>query len=300
METVAIVGVGLIGGSFALGLRAAGFGGRILGVSSARTLQTAQQLGVIDAGLPLEEAVPAADLVYLANPIYRILEALPRVAALAKPGALVTDAGSTKAAIVAQAVQVFHASAVFLGGHPMAGKAERGAEAADPTLFRDAKYVLTPHGGILPDTPVVQEFCAWLDKLGATTVILSPEDHDRIVAFTSHLPQMASTALASLVLETVGPEDCQIAGGGLRDMTRLARSAYDLWRDICLTNTANLDRALSLYIQKLEHLRQNLRDRQLETEFEQGAALANGLHTSRPRSTIHDPRSSHAPALEPR
>jgi prephenate dehydrogenase len=291
METVAIVGVGLIGGSFALGLRAAGFQGRILGVSSARTLQAAQKLGVIDQGLSLEDAVPAADLVYLANPIYRILEALPRVAALAKPGALVTDAGSTKEAIVAQAAQVFHSSAVFLGGHPMAGKAERGAEAADPALFQGAKYVLTPHGGVLPDTPLVQEFCAWLDKLGAITVILSPEDHDRIVAFTSHLPQLASTALASLVLETVGPQDRQIAGGGLRDMTRLARSAYDLWRDICLTNATNIDRALSLYIQKLEHLRQNLRERQLETEFEQGAVLANDLHTSRPR---------HAPALEPR
>lgn len=292
METVAIVGVGLIGGSFALGLRAAGFRGRILGVSSDRTLQTAQKLGVIDQGMSLEEAVPAADLVYLANPIYRILEALPQVAALAKPGALVTDAGSTKAAIVAQAAQVFHSDAVFLGGHPMAGKAERGAEAADPALFQGAKYVLTPHGGVLPDTPLVQEFCAWIDKLGATIVILSPEDHDSIVAFTSHLPQMASTALASLVLETIRPEERQIAGGGLRDMTRLARSAYDLWRDICLTNTINIDRALSLYIQKLEHLRQNLREPQLETQFEQGATLANDLHPSRPRS--------HAPALEPR
>ncbi len=182
----------------------------------------------------------------------------------------------------------------------MAGKAERGAEAANPALFQGAKYVLTPPHGVLPDTPLVQEFRAWIDQLGATTVILSPEDHDRIVAFTSHLPQLASTALASLVSEAVGPEDCQIAGGGLRDMTRLARSAYDLWRDICLTNTANIDRALSLYIQKLEHLRQNLRDRQLETEFEQAAALANDLDASRPRSTIHDPRSPHAPALEPR
>jgi prephenate dehydrogenase len=285
METVAIVGVGLIGGSFALGLRAAGFGGRILGVSSARTIQTAQELGVIDQGLPLEEAVPAADLVYLANPISRILEVLPGVAALAKPGALVTDAGSTKAAIVAQAAQVFHSSAVFLGGHPMAGKAERGAEAADPALFQGAKYVLTPDSGVLPDTPVVREFCAWIDKLGATTIILSPEDHDRIVAFTSHLPQMASTALASLVIETVEPEYRQIAGGGLRDMTRLARSAYDLWRDICLTNTTNIDSALTAYIQKLEHLRQNLRERELEREFEQGAGLL---------------RSSDAPALEPR
>jgi prephenate dehydrogenase len=100
------------------------------------------------------------------------------------------------------------------------------------------------------------------------------------VSLTSHLPQLASTALAALVLEqTAGPEERQIAGGGLRDMTRLARSAYDLWRDICLTNTANIDRALSLYIQKLEHLRNNLRERELRGEFEQGAALGEELRT---------------------
>ena len=274
METVAIVGVGLIGGSFALGLREAGFRGRILGVSSARTLEKALRLKVIDQGLALEEALPMADLVYLANEIERIRKVLPQVAALAKPGALVTDAGSTKAAIVSDAAKVFLGSATFLGGHPMAGKAERGVEAAEPGLFRGATYVLTPPGGSVPDTAAVQNFCGWVEKLGANIRVLSPENHDRIVAITSHLPQLASTALASVVLEhTDGPEERQISGGGLRDMTRLAGSASDLWRDICLTNTANIDRALSVYIRKLEYLRQNLREPELEREFQQGAAL---------------------------
>ena len=275
MQTVAIVGVGLIGGSFALGLRAAGFRGRIVGVSSPQTLEKAQRLGVIDEGLSLEQAVPAADLVYLAHEIFRILDALPKVAALARPGALVTDAGSTKAAIVSQAAKAFAGGALFLGGHPMAGKAERGVEAAEPGLFHDATYVLTPDGGSLPDHPAVVNFRDWVEKLGARIVVMSAAEHDRIVACTSHLPQLASTALASVLLEqTAGANDRQVAGGGLRDMTRLARSAYGLWRDICFTNTANIDRALSLYIQKLEHLRHNLRERELEREFERGATLA--------------------------
>ena len=280
MNTVAIVGVGLIGGSFALALRAAGFRGRILGVSSPRTLDAAAGLGVIDEGLPLEAAVPAADLIYLANPIARILEVLPAVALLARPGSLTTDAGSTKSAIVARASVLFTGDALFLGGHPLAGKAERGVEAAEATLFGGAPYVLTPASGDLPGHPAAAEFHAWLQRLGARVLILTPDEHDRAVAFTSHLPQLASTALASVILENTFPGDRAISGGGLRDMTRLAESAYELWRDICLTNTDNLDRALQLYIQKLEHLRQNLRERELEREFNRAAELPGGL--SRP------------------
>ncbi len=290
METVAVVGLGLIGGSFALGLREAGFRGRILGVSAAPRAAAALQRGLVDEVLPLEEAVGAAGLVYLSNRISRILEALPQVAAAARPGTLVTDAGSTKAAIVARAREVFGpGGAIFLGGHPMAGKAERGVEAAEAGLFRGATYILTPEDGVLPEAPAVREFCAWLGRLGARLLVLDPEAHDAAVAFTSHLPQLASTALAAVVGEHTTPRDRRTAGGGLRDMTRLARSAYDLWRDICLTNTGNLDRALSVYIQKLEHLRQNLRERELQREFARAKELADEV---RPPAD--------ASALEPR
>jgi prephenate dehydrogenase len=285
--TVAIAGVGLIGGSFALGLREAGFQGKILGASSARTVEAALALRVIDEGCSLEDAVAAADLVYLAHPISRILDALPRVAEAARPGTLVTDAGSTKTAIVARASQVFRRGAMFLGGHPMAGKAERGVEAADAGLFQGAMYVLTPESGVLPGGAAVGEFCAWVERLGSKLVVLTPEAHDRIVAHTSHLPQLASTALAALLAEqTAGPDERRISGGGLRDMTRLALSAYDLWRDICLTNAANIDRALSLYIQKLEHLRQNLRERELQHEFEQAAKLAAEVRRTDDATTV--------------
>ena len=272
METVTIVGVGLIGGSFALGLRQSGFKGRIIGVSSPRTLAVALERGVVDEGLPLEQAAPQSDLIYLAQPILRILDLLPALARLAPPSALVTDAGSTKAAIVARAREVFTTGAVFLGGHPMAGKAERGVEVAEAGLFRGATYVLTPPEADLPSTDSVRRFCRWLEALGARLLVMRPEDHDQIVAFTSHLPQMASTALASVLLEEMRSEESwRVAGGGLRDTTRLARSAYEVWRDICLTNTGNIDRALAAFIRKLEQLRENLRLDALQQEFERGA-----------------------------
>ena len=279
MNTVAIVGVGLIGGSFALALRKSGFAGRILGVSSAQTIEKALRRGVIDEGLLLEQAVPQADLIYLAQPIGRILDVLPRIAELAKPLCLVTDAGSTKEVIVSRAGNLFRDNrAVFLGGHPMAGKAERGVEAAEADLFQGATYVLTPANGELPTGNAVDEFYIWLEKLGARLVVMDPQEHDRLVAFTSHLPQLASTALASLLLQEMNsPDSWKVAGAGLRDMTRLARSAYDLWRDICMTNTCNIEQALSWYIQKLEHLRENLRDRPLEEEFKRGDLFANEL-----------------------
>jgi prephenate dehydrogenase len=279
MKTVTIVGVGLIGGSFVLGLRKQGFQGRLIGVSSPATLAKALERGAIDEALPLEQAVPQSDLIYLAQPIGRILDILPVVARLAAPSALVTDGGSTKSAIVARAREVFgEGGATFLGGHPMAGKAERGVEAADPELFRGAIYVLTPPDGTLPQTGPVPQFVQWIERLGAQTVVLGPEMHDEIVSLTSHLPQLISTALASLLAEELPSEDFwKVSGGGLRDGVRLARSPYDLWRDICLTNTENISSALSVFIQKLEFLRDNLRDRALEKEFERAAHLVAEL-----------------------
>ena len=276
MSTVTIVGVGLIGGSFALGLREHALTARIIGVSSPRTIETALARGVIDEGLPLEQAVPVSDVIYLAQPISRILEQLPRVAKLARPSALVTDAGSTKAEIVAQAAAVFPpGGALFLGGHPMAGKAERGVDVAEAGLFEGSTYVLTPPGGVLPADARIERFSGWITKLGARLMVMDPQVHDRTVAITSHLPQMASTALASVVLDQLASEGSwRVAGGGLRDMTRLARSAYDLWREICFTNTENIDRALAVYIQRLEHLRENLRQPGLKEEFQRAAEFS--------------------------
>ncbi|HWB87057.1 MAG TPA: prephenate dehydrogenase/arogenate dehydrogenase family protein [Bryobacteraceae bacterium] len=277
MNSVAIVGTGLIGASFGLALRKAGFTGPILGVSSERAIREALDAGAIDRGAPLEEAVPQAGLVFLSQPIGRILDTIRHLDALLAPDALVTDAGSTKCEIVDLARQQIQ-RCQFLGGHPMAGKERRGAAGAEADLFQDRTWVLTPDDSSELATPAARDFLNWLSRIGARVVTLDCDEHDRVVSLTSHLPQLASTALAAIVAERMSaPAHLETAGPGLTDMTRLALSSYDLWRDILATNPEHIDHALGIYIQKLEHLRENLRTRQLQEEFERAAALAARL-----------------------
>lgn len=277
MNSVAIVGTGLIGASFGLALRQAGFIGPILGVSSERALADAVAVGAIDRGVTLAEAAGQAELVFLSQSIGRILDTLRHLDPLLRPGALVTDAGSTKNEIVDHARQ-FIRRGQFLGGHPMAGKELRGAAAAEAGLFQGCTWVLTPDEPSELETPAARAFVDWLDRIGARLVALDCDEHDRVVAFTSHLAQLASTALASSVGENLSEErHLRVAGPGLRGMTRLALSSYDLWRDILATNTEHIDRALSRYVQKMEYIRDNLRTRQLQNEFAHGADLAARL-----------------------
>jgi len=280
IEIVSIVGVGLIGGSFGLALRAAGFTGRILGVSSPRTIEAALARSAIDKGLPLAKAVPQSDLIYLSQPIARILELLPQVSELAPSGALVTDAGSTKQQIVEVARESFTGGALFLGGHPMAGKEQRGVERAEADLFHDATYVLTPHDDRLPSAPIIEEFVSWVREIGARPVVFPASEHDRIVGWTSHLPQLLATALASSIAENVSDADSlRVAGPGLRDMTRLAESPYDVWKDIFATNTADIVGALDAYIDKLASLRNELTGAKVAEEFEAAQQLRRKLHS---------------------
>ena len=279
METVAIVGVGLIGGSFGLALRKAAFAGTILGVSSEATIRAALERGAIDRGATLEVAARKADLIYLAQPIGRILDALHHLDAVVRPEALITDAGSTKHAIVTEARKLVR-RCQFLGGHPLAGKEKRGVAEADPDLFAGRTYVLTPGSPQELETPAARSFIYWLEQMGAKPAILGAAEHDRLVAFTSHLPQLASTALAATVDENLtAPDDLRIAGPGLVDATRLALSAYELWRDILATNAESIEQALTAYINELEQIRENLRSRRAQEEFVRGAEFAARLRS---------------------
>src|SRR3954469_23866340 len=156
----------------------------------------------------------------------------------------------------------------------MAGKETRGAAAADAELFRGKTWVLTPDEDAELQTPAARDFLGWLERIGAKTVVLDADEHDRVVARTSHVPQLASTALAAVLANTAHLE---VSGSGLADMTRLAGSSYDLWRDILATNSEHIDKALAVYIQELEHIRENLRTRQLQEEFERGARVSKKL-----------------------
>ncbi len=262
---VSIVGVGLIGGSFALALRQAGFTGRIIGVSSQPAIDAALARGVIDEALPLTRAAAVSDFIYLAQPIERILQTIDVIDEHARPGALITDAGSTKVAIVNRAASAIH-RAKFVGGHPMAGKESRGVEQADADLFRDRPYVLTSRDA---------ELESWIERIGARLVVMTAEEHDRLVAVTSHLPQLISPALAAVI--GTQPDAAKVAGPAAVDLTRLALSPYDIWRDIFATNADSVDAALAAFIAKLEELRSTLRGPAMEQAFETAAKAAKAL-----------------------
>ena len=232
-------------------------------------------------GVGLETAAAESDLIYLARPIARILETLPLLEPWIRPDALVTDAGSTKAAIVAAARPLKRVR--FLGGHPMAGKERSGAAEADPDLFMGRTYVLTPLDPPELEAPPARELLYWIERIGAVPTILGPERHDLIVAFTSHLAQLASTALAVTVgTELESPADLAISGPGLADTTRLASSPFEIWKDILDTNRAPIERALVAYINNLNHLQQGLGTPEVARTFDAAARAAARL-PRRPR-----------------
>ena len=264
-SVVTVAGVGLIGGSFAMALRKAGFAGKIIGVSSPETVRVALERGVIDEALPLRDAAGQSDLIYLAQPIERILSTLDELDPHVWPGTLITDAGSTKAAIVERAARRIKRGR-FVGGHPMAGKQTRGVAEAEAELFRGRPYVLTS-----PDA----ELERWIKRMGARVVILDAQEHDRLVALTSHLPQLISTALAGAIAGEPGA--ALVAGPAAVDLTRLALSPYEIWRDIFSTNAGPIDAALGAFIQKLETLRGSLRESGIEQEFDRAAESARVL-----------------------
>jgi prephenate dehydrogenase len=194
----------------------------------------------------------------------------------------VTDAGSTKEAIVGCAAGLFGENPWFVGGHPMAGKEQRGVERADPDLFRGATYVLTPLGKQLPQTPVVAEFVEWIRGIGAHPFVLPASLHDEIVTWTSHLPQLVSSALAAAVAGQLSSQDHRrVAGPGLQDMTRLAESPYEIWRDILSTNRSNVDRALGLFIERLQEFRRRMAEDGLEKEFQEAQTAKQKLQSGR-------------------
>lgn len=265
---VAVLGTGLIGGSFALAFRALYPDVPVIGWDRPAVAQrAAAREAITQVAENLNAAVAGAELVYVALPVGTILERLPEIARAAAPSALVTDAGSTKTAICRAAAQVFPLGGGFLGGHPLAGRESSGIENASADLFRGAGYVLV--GDERPPAAGALRLAGLLGAMGARVVWLDAETHDWAAAIISHLPQLFSVALAGVVREETDETGLplSLAGTGLRDTLRLAGSPYDLWRDICLTNTDNIARALDRLAQAVDYLRTRLASRELEAEF---------------------------------
>ncbi len=221
-------------------------------------------------------------MIYLAQPIRQILTTMELLAGKLKPGALVTDAGSTKVEIAEQAARTLGAAA-FLGGHPMAGKELRGVGAAEAALFEGRTYFLCANSADALDHPVASQLTQYIRRFGARIVTLTAAEHDLLVSLTSHLAQLASTALASCLSKALDPNSAKNgAGPGLVDMTRLALSSYELWADILITNSKSIDRALGLYIAELQQIRQALQQGEIGSVFE--AAGNFGALVRKPRA----------------
>jgi prephenate dehydrogenase len=276
---VAIIGLGLLGGSLGLALKKSGFSGRISGYGRREHNRTlALSLGAADeVSTDVIEAVKDADLVILATPVAAILDTLPRLQPHLSPNALVTDVGSTKKRICALAAAHFTEGPMFLGGHPMAGKEQSGVEHADAKLFRGAPYALM---SLESDSDArVMAFAEIVRAIGARPVWTDPETHDWAVGIVSHLPQLVSVALARVVQDETDETGLplSLSGPGLQDMLRLAGSPYDIWRDILLTNTDNVSRALDRLAQAVDYLRTSLARKELQQEFQAANELYRQL-----------------------
>ena len=257
IDKLVIIGVGLIGGSFALALREAGAAGEIVGVGrSAANLEEALRLGVINRIAPdAAEAVRDADLVMLAVPVGQMAALMQQIAPCLGAHTVVTDAGSTKGDVVALARRHLPQHlAAFVPGHPIAGAEKSGVGAADAGLFRGRQTVLTP----LPETDAgATELVlnAW-QACGARVAEMTPENHDRIFAAVSHLPHLLAFALVEdMASRANGEELFSFAAGGFRDFTRIAGSSPEMWRDIFLANREPLLDELDVYRAQLDRLR---------------------------------------------
>ena len=276
---VAILGTGLIGGSFGLALRRAYPQARVVGWDRPEIAGRARAIGAVsETSSDMIGALRDADLVYVALPIGLTLEILPTIATSISPDALVTDAASTKTVICRVAEKAFRERGRFLGGHPVAGREVSGIENASADLFSGARYALIASEN--DSDARVKNFAELVQAIGAQPLFLDAETHDWAAGIISHLPQMVSVALARVVLDETDETGlpASLAGRGLRDATRLAGSPYDVWRDICLTNTDNIARALDRVSQAINHLRTHLTSKDLEAEFGAANELYKILH----------------------
>jgi prephenate dehydrogenase len=266
---VAVLGTGLIGGSFALAVRRVLPDAHVVGWDRTEVLHRARERGAIHEGFTdLAQALRGADLVYISLPILSILDRLPEIARLAEPSALVTESASTKAQVCRLAAEHFRADgAEFISSHPMAGKELGGIEVADGELFQGATFLLI--GEEEKASPRARQFVSLIAAIGARTIWMDAMTHDWAVAVISHLPQLVSLALAGVLDDEIDETGlpATITSRGMREQLRLAGSPYNVWRDIIYTNSTNIERTLDRLIQALDTLRTRLRSRELEDEF---------------------------------
>jgi prephenate dehydrogenase len=280
-RSIAIAGLGLIGGSIALAVRDRWPSTRVIGIDTPSVLAHALGSGAIDRADDGIGVVAEVDLLVLAAPVKQNLAllaelsaALPGDSAAARVtipgrGLIVTDVGGTKRSIV-EAARRLPDRVVFVGGHPLGGGERGGFAFARPDLFVGRPWIFTPDGDrSAAAVPRLAQFAA---GLGARATTLRPDEHDQLMAYVSHLPQLVASALMEVVGAHAGVDGLRLAGRGLLDTTRLASSPPDVWRDICATNTETIGEAIDRLIERLTELRSDLDGGDsLETIFDAAA-----------------------------
>ncbi|MEW6443294.1 MAG: prephenate dehydrogenase/arogenate dehydrogenase family protein [bacterium] len=262
-QRVAIVGVGLIGGSLARAAKQKGLIGTVVGLGRGKeNLLKALELGVIDVlELDWARGLRDADLIVLATPVCSLPELLAKTASCRDPQSTVTDVGSVKLPIVQQAEAVFSVPSPFVGGHPIAGTEHSGVEASFATLFERRSCILTPSERT--DPAALRSVRRLWEAVGSEVVIMDPERHDRIMGFVSHLPHMVAYALVDAVrtADEQGGDISAYSAGGFRDFTRIASSHPEMWRDICLMNGDAILEAMDAFDKSIGQIRRLVKRR---------------------------------------
>lgn len=272
---ITIIGLGLIGGSLCKAIKRKLPGVYLTGIDLPEIVQKVKKVKLVDAAVSIEKlAVPCeeADLIVLATPIRPALELLPVISRHTNTEAIVTDVCSLKAEIVSAGQELFTGkNGWFVGGHPMAGSEHSGFQHADPFLFENAIYILSPP----KKTPQnkVAALAVLVEAIGAQGVIVSPEEHDRIAAAVSHLPQMMAVALMNFIAEKNSSNSLylKMAAGGFRDMTRIASSPFAIWKDISIRNRQKITDEIDGFIEALHRLRNLVGQEELANDFKNAA-----------------------------
>ncbi len=278
-QRIAIIGLGLIGGSIALAVRERWSSTLITAVDRPPVLAHASSSGAIDRAANSVAEIGAVDLVVLAAPVRQNVELLPQVMSCLSEGAVVTDVGGTKRDI-SRAAAALPSSTAFIGGHPIGGAERGGFGFARADLFRGKPWIFTP----APSSPTasLDRLSEFVRGIGARPATMDAETHDRVMAYVSHLPQLTASVLMEVVGSAASNDGLRFAGRGLTDSTWLASSPASVWRDICAANADDIGPALDALIARLTELRADLQHgRVVEDVFDDAAKWRAALMTGR-------------------